>query len=120
MARLRLALIVLVPVSMIAATRLASTQPEEKPAAQAGAALFRDKGCTFCHGATAAGTDKGPALIGLNASKEWTPARISNQIVKGGQKMPPFGDALTDEEVAQLVAYLKAKNRPAPPPVGTH
>lgn len=100
----------------MAAGRLASTQPSEKPSAavQAGAALFHDKGCTFCHGEAGAGTDKAPALTGLDTSKEWTPARISNQIVKGGQKMPAFGDALTDEEVAQLVAYLKAKNRPAP------
>jgi len=30
--------------------------------------------------------------------------------------MPPFGDSLTDEQIAQLVAYLRAKNRPVPPP----
>jgi mono/diheme cytochrome c family protein len=33
----------------------------------------------------------------------------------GGPKMPPFGESLTDPEVAQLVAFLRAKDRPAPP-----
>jgi len=30
--------------------------------------------------------------------------------------MPPFSDSLTDPEIAQVVAYLRAKHRPAPPP----
>jgi cytochrome c1 len=29
--------------------------------------------------------------------------------------MPPFADSVTDEEVEQLVAYLRAQNKPAPP-----
>lgn len=107
----------LISIFALAAATLAPTQAAEKPsaAAQAGAVLFREKGCSFCHGEAGAGTDKAPSLSSLNSSKEWTPARITNQILKGGQKMPPFSDALTDDEIAQLVAYLKAKNRPAPP-----
>jgi mono/diheme cytochrome c family protein len=31
--------------------------------------------------------------------------------------MPPFADALTDVQIAQIVAYLRAKHRPVPPPV---
>ena len=89
-----------------------ATAADEK----AGAGLFRDKGCTFCHGVGGAGTAKAPALTDLRDSKEWTAARITSQIMNGGQKMPPFGDALTDQEIAQLVAYLRAKNRPIPPP----
>jgi mono/diheme cytochrome c family protein len=30
--------------------------------------------------------------------------------------MPPFSDSLTDQEIAQVVAYLRAKHQPAPPP----
>ena len=55
-------------------------------------------------------------LANLPKDKVWTAAKITNQILNGGQKMPPFSDALTDAEIAQLVAYLRAKHRPAPPP----
>jgi mono/diheme cytochrome c family protein len=83
---------------------------------QAGAILFRDKGCAHCHGDGGVGTKKAPSLIGLNRSRQWTAAKITGQILNGGQKMPAFGDSLTDEEIAQLVAYLRAANRPVAPP----
>jgi mono/diheme cytochrome c family protein len=86
---------------------------------QAGALLFRDKGCAYCHGAGGTGGKKAPDLTGLRTDKLWPPAKITNQILNGGQKMPPFSDSLTDAEIAQLVAYLRAKHRPVPPPVAT-
>lgn len=89
---------------------------QSKADAQAGALLFRDKGCAHCHGEGGIGTQKAPALTSLDKSKEWTPARITNQILNGGQKMPPFADSLTDEEISKLVAYLRAKDKPVPPP----
>jgi mono/diheme cytochrome c family protein len=90
-------------------------------AADAGALLFRDKGCVHCHDAGGVGTQKGPSLTGLHADKRWTPAKIRSQILNGGQKMPPFGDSVSDEEVEELVAYLRAdhpreKEKPAPQP----
>jgi mono/diheme cytochrome c family protein len=87
-----------------------------RAAEEAGAVLFRDKGCAYCHGAGGNGGKKGPDLSGLRTDKLWTPAKITNQILNGGQKMPPFSDSLTDAEIAQLVAYLRAKERPIPPP----
>jgi mono/diheme cytochrome c family protein len=92
-----------------------NTAADEK----AGAVLFRDKGCAFCHGAGGVGTAKAPSLVDLRKNKLWPPAKITSQIMNGGQKMPPFGDSLTDQEVAQLVAYLRAKHRPVPPAVAT-
>jgi mono/diheme cytochrome c family protein len=83
---------------------------------EAGAILFRDKGCAYCHGAMGVGGKKAPALTNLRTDKAWPPAKITTQILNGGQKMPPFGDSLTDEQIAQLVAWLRAKNRPVPPP----
>jgi mono/diheme cytochrome c family protein len=90
-----------------------------KAAEEAGAVLFRDKGCAYCHGVGGAGGKKAPALIGLRTDKLWTPEKITSQIMNGGQKMPPFSDSLTDAEIAELVAYLRAKNRPVPPPAAT-
>ena len=89
---------------------------KEAAAEQAGATLFREKGCSYCHGEGGTGGKKGPSLAGLSTDKQWTAEKITSQILNGGQKMPPFGDSVTDEEIAQLVAYLRARNRPAPPP----
>ncbi|HEY3628435.1 MAG TPA: cytochrome c [Terracidiphilus sp.] len=82
---------------------------------QAGAALYRDKGCPQCHGADLNGNKKGPSLAAIRTDPAWPPEKITKQIMDGGPKMPPFGESLTDPEVAQLVAFLRAKDRPAPP-----
>jgi mono/diheme cytochrome c family protein len=82
---------------------------------QAGAILYRDKGCPQCHGADLAGNKKGPSLADIRNDKAWPPEKITKQITDGGAKMPPFADSLTDQEVAELVAFLRAKDRPAPP-----
>lgn len=87
---------------------------DDKAAAQAGANLFQTKGCAHCHGEGGVGGKKAPSLLDLPKSKQWTPEKITNQIMNGGQKMPAFYESLTDPEVAQLVAYLRAKNRPTP------
>jgi mono/diheme cytochrome c family protein len=56
-------------------------------------------------------------LTGLGKDKQWPPTKITNQIMNGGQKMPAFFESVTDEEAAQLVAYLRAKHKPVVPPV---
>ena len=82
----------------------------------AGATLFRDKGCSHCHGDALEGTKKGPPLADIRTDKQWTPAKMTSQIMNGGQKMPPFSDSLTDPEIAQIVTFLRAKKHPVPPP----
>jgi mono/diheme cytochrome c family protein len=42
---------------------------------------------------------------------------MADQILNGGKKMPAFRESLSDDEIAQIVAYLRAKNRPVPPPL---
>ncbi len=88
----------------------------KKEAEMAGAVLFRDKGCGFCHGADLKGTRKAPALEDIRKEKGWTDDKISSQILDGGQKMPPFRDSISDDEVKELIAFLRAKHRPVPPP----
>jgi mono/diheme cytochrome c family protein len=89
---------------------------KEDADAKAGAVLFRDKGCAYCHGAGGVGTQKAPSLVDIRNDKAWPPEKITEQILNGGQKMPPFAESLSDAEIAQLVAYLRAKVRPVPPP----
>jgi mono/diheme cytochrome c family protein len=81
----------------------------------AGAVLFRDKGCRFCHGANLEGTKKAPALAEIRKQKTWTNEKITAQILDGGTKMPPFRESLSDEEIQHLIAFLRSKNRPTPP-----
>jgi mono/diheme cytochrome c family protein len=100
----------------VAAPCLFAQDPKE---AEAGALLFRDKGCTFCHGVGGIGTKKGPALTELPTDKTWTPEKIADRILNGGQKMPPFRDSVTDDEVRNLVVYLRTKDKPAPQPAST-
>lgn len=88
---------------------------KKKAEAKAGAVLFRDKGCAHCHGPAGVGGKKGPSLSSLPKDKKWTPAKMTDQILNGGQKMPPFSDSLTDQQVAQIVAYLRTKRKPVPP-----
>jgi len=90
--------------------------PQEDESAKAGAALYRDKGCAYCHGVGGVGTKKAPALTDVWQDKSQTTEKMTDQILNGGQKMPPFRDSVTDEEVTQLIAYLRAKKKPEPPP----
>jgi mono/diheme cytochrome c family protein len=85
--------------------------------AESGATLFRDKGCAYCHGMDLSGTKKAPALADVRNDKAWTPDKMTNQILNGGQKMPSFRESLSDDEIAQLIAFLRAKKRP-PVPAG--
>jgi mono/diheme cytochrome c family protein len=87
-----------------------SKQESEK----AGAVLFRDKGCAYCHGPAAQGTQKGPSLASVRKTR--TAPQIANQIQNGGKQMPAFKSAVSPDELAQLISFLRAKHRPIPPP----
>ena len=104
-------LLAVILIALSATFLFASKKDDEK----AGALLFRDKGCAYCHGVGGVGGKKAPSLVGLPKDKAWPTDKITNQILNGGQKMPPFRESLTDEEVTQLVAYLRAKSKPIPP-----
>lgn len=102
--------------TVIPAALAASTNKEDPAKEKAGAGLYRDKGCAYCHGADGTGTKKAPALTDLWKDKTWTDEKLTSQILDGGKKMPPFRDSVTDDELADLIAYLRAKTKPEPPP----
>lgn len=97
----------------ILAAGLAATA--QSPDEVAGAALFRKSGCEHCHGVNGAGSKKAPGLDAVGRDSRWTAAKLTDQILNGGEKMPPFGDSLTDPEIAQIVAWLRAQKRPPLP-----
>jgi mono/diheme cytochrome c family protein len=80
-----------------------------------GAVLFRDN-CARCHGPDLKGTRKAPALAEIRSKKHWTDERITNRILDGaGKKMPAFRESFTEDQIRELIAYLRAENRPTPP-----
>ena len=99
--------------AVLAATGSAQA-PDTHAAEQAGAALFHDN-CARCHGANLEGSKKGPAIAAIRTKKRWTDEKIAHQINNGEGKMPPFRDTLHADQVQQLIAFLRAENRPAPP-----
>ena len=90
------------------------------PSAKDGAALFATSGCPFCHGPQGAGTDKAPNIRDVRKRK--TDEEIFHQIHDGGKMMPPFADALTEDEIHSLVLFLRAEDGWAmvPPPPEKH
>lgn len=78
---------------------LANRDPEN------GEALYGSTGCDVCHGANGAG-GAGPALSDIAA--ELADDEIADAIENGTDGgMPPAGDALTDDEIGDLVAYIR-------------
>ena len=92
-----------------------------KGAAQAGAALFKSKGCTGCHTFKPAGSNAnvGPDLDKLadyaqkanqGSLEQFTFDSIANPgaYVESGYNnvMPNFGQTLTPKQIADLTAYL--------------
>jgi cytochrome c oxidase subunit II len=93
------------------------------PLAAAGAQIFTEKGCASCHRDDGAG--QGPSMVGLFGNQErfadgttavadenYLRESILNptaKVVEGYQPiMPPYQGQLTDDEILQLIAYIKS------------
>jgi mono/diheme cytochrome c family protein len=75
-----------------------------RAADSAGERLY-DGNCRQCHGTEGRGTTKGPPLVPF----EWTYSEALELIRRPVCNMPPIPEsALSDAQVAQIVAYLKA------------
>jgi len=91
--------------------------------APAGAVLFAGA-CAGCHGSGAPMLAQGRPQLGLASSlTDPDPTSASQAVLRGieppvagrGPKMPPFADSLTDAQVAEVLAYVRARytNLPA-------
>ena len=83
----------------------------------AGAATFKSK-CVLCHGTDGTGnTPLGKQLQAANLrSKEVQKLSDTelHKIVHDGQaNMPPFGEQLTDDEIDQVIQYVRTFATPA-------
>lgn len=84
-------------------------QASSRKGREAGAALFREKGCEHCHGVNGVGTEKGPDLTTIG--KRWKRAQIEQQVIHGGNGMPAFGEVLLPDETKSLLDYLSSKKK---------
>lgn len=116
MSRLLLTSLVSLGLIAVLSTPPSYASSKDEESAKAGAALFRDKGCEHCHGVAGVGTKKAPAVNEVWKDKSLTTEKMTDHILNGGKKMPPFRDSVTDDEVTDLIAYLRAKKKPEPPP----
>jgi mono/diheme cytochrome c family protein len=84
---------------------------ELTPQEQTGRQVFASR-CSSCHYADSEKGLQGPGLQGL-FRKPYLPsgmvandARVRAVIVRGRNMMPALGDTLTDQQLADLLAYL--------------
>jgi mono/diheme cytochrome c family protein len=86
----------------------------------AGSAVY-DVHCGTCHQPSGMGADdSGPRLAGSLVVQASDPASLINIVIYGPQlpqpapllgnwkKMEPYGDKLSDDEIAQLSSYLRS------------
>ncbi len=98
-----------VVVLLVGVCGMAQAQDAEK--APAGAAIFGKK-CVLCHGADGTGsTPLGKQLQAANlhsaAVQKQSDAELHHIIHDGQANMPPFGDQLTDDEIDQVIQYVR-------------
>jgi heme/copper-type cytochrome/quinol oxidase subunit 2/cytochrome c5 len=71
--------------------------------AAAGKEVFSEE-CSVCHGATGHGGNGGPDLRTMPLAK--TQEGAEQQVTNGGGGMPPFKGVLSEEEIANVAAYV--------------
>ena len=74
--------------------------------AEAGAKVFASAGCGGCHTLKAAGSSgtTGPNLDELAPSED----TVREQVTNGGGGMPAFKDKLSEQQIADVAAYVSA------------
>jgi alcohol dehydrogenase (cytochrome c) len=73
------------------------------PNAEAGKEVFAEQ-CSVCHGADGLGGNGGPDLTTMPKAKEQKGAE--EQVTNGGGGMPAFKGQLSEEEIANVAAYV--------------
>jgi ubiquinol-cytochrome c reductase cytochrome b subunit len=71
-----------------------------------GAQLFYGKGCQYCHAVEGRGGRYGPDLT--HVARRLPPEQLTVIILRGRENMPAYRGSLTDEELAALLAFLRA------------
>jgi mono/diheme cytochrome c family protein len=101
---------VILGASLAASMAFGQNKAAEKGDAAKGKEVFEQ--CQVCHNVDTDERKMGPSLKGLFKKKQLTngkpanDANVLNQINNGGNGMPAYGDMLTAQQKADLLAYL--------------
>ncbi len=76
----------------------------QEPELKAGAVLFYNKGCQYCHQIDKNGGHVGPDLSQIGRSL--TKAQLELKIINGSPDMPAFGGIISKEELNTLSDFL--------------
>jgi mono/diheme cytochrome c family protein len=95
----------------VAALALASPFAAQADEVSDGEVVFAGK-CAVCHNTDSAEQKIGPGLAGIKdgklpSGKDATDENLMTNINDGGNGMPAYASLLTDEEKAQVIAYVK-------------
>lgn len=71
--------------------------------AAAGRRIYAND-CSICHGAAGTGGNGGPNLTTIATAKD--SAIVRKQVTNGGGAMPPFNAVLTEQQIADVSAYV--------------
>ena len=100
---------------LLALVRTLLISPGEARADEEGSELFRNKGCAHCHFTDSNETKVGPGLAGLfqldklpMSGREVTEENVRKQLVNPYENMPSFADRLTEQQIDQIISYLKS------------
>ena len=87
------------------ARALADPAPAPQGDPERGGKLFVSTSCGSCHTLAAAGAmgQVGPTL---DANPNLTHALVVDRVANGQAEMPPFGDQLSAQEIADIAAYV--------------
>jgi cytochrome c6 len=85
--------------------------PSVGAADDAGAQTYKSN-CVVCHGADGTGTPTGKSLkapdLHSDAVQKMTEAQMITQVSDGKNNMPPFKSTLSDDQIKDVVAYVRA------------
>ena len=95
----------------LALAAMVAKAADKKGDSEKGKEVFQQ--CGVCHNADSDEKKMGPGLKGLfkkeklGNGKKPTEANVQEKIDEGGNGMPAYKEMLSDEEKADLMAYLK-------------
>lgn len=75
----------------------------------AGAKVFYDKGCEFCHTVDGYGGIRGPDLSA--AGDRMTGEQITTRIYSGAANMPSYRGNMSDQDLANVIAFLESRHK---------
>lgn len=85
--------------------------PSARAADDTGAQTYKSN-CVVCHGADGTGTPTGKSLkapdLHSDAVQKMTVAQMITQVSDGKNNMPPFKSTLSEDQIKDVVAYVRA------------